>query len=273
MSEPVKPKINAQTFYFELPLYTLVEYKDIEGNLFSGDVDAWSAENSIDTTYEISNERVVSREKSTFYDFWRVQLVCRRKGEVLRFFVLKGHKWCMKVGQHPSLVDIQFGPISKKYSKVLDNESLFLFKRAVGLAAHGTGAGSFVYLRRIFEKLIRDTYSEHQDALTVTAEDFKGLHMTEKVDALKVFLPPQVVKMKPLYGVLSKGVHELSEEECLAYFGTMKLSIELILDAKIETEAKHAKDRAVEQQLQTVLSKVAQNTDVVSDGDKGTHDE
>ena len=44
---------------------------------------------------------------------------------------------------------------------------------------------------------------------------------------------PDVLKdNKPLYGVLSKGIHELSEEECLKYFSVVREIIELILDER-----------------------------------------
>ncbi len=37
-----------------------------------------------------------------------------------------------------------------------------------------------------------------------------------------------------MYSILSKGIHELSEEECLQYFKLMKIGIELILDEQLE---------------------------------------
>ena len=62
--------------------------------------------------------------------------------------------------------------------------------------------------------------------------------------------------MKPLYGVLSQGVHELTEDECLSYFPVLKLSIELILDRKIEEEAKSKRAKDVKAQLQEVQSRI-----------------
>lgn len=50
---------------------------------------------------------------------------------------------------------------------VLDKKSLFEFKRAIGLAAHGTGVGSFVYLRRIFEGLITETYETYKASIGI----------------------------------------------------------------------------------------------------------
>ena len=44
-----------------------------------------------------------------------------------------------------------------------------------------------------------------------------------------------------IYGVLSKGVHELDENECLSLFPTLKYLIERILDKQVEETKKVAK--------------------------------
>ena len=141
-------------------------------------------------------------------------------------------------------------------NKVLDEESLFEFKRAIGLAAHGTGVGSFVYLRRIFENLIFEAYTEHKSALGVAEKDFISKKMEEKVEVLKAHLPSQLVEMKSVYSILSKGLHELSEEECLAYFGPLKLCIELILDQKIEMDLKKQREKRVKDEIQNIHKKL-----------------
>ena len=38
-----------------------------------------------------------------------------------------------------------------------------------------------------------------------------------------------MVKNRRLYNTLGKGVHELTEEECLAFLDTLRLGIEVIL--------------------------------------------
>ena len=58
--------------------------------------------------------------------------------------------------------------------------------------------------------------------------------------------------MKSVYKVLSKGVHELSEQDCLRYFPAIKLSIELILEQKIEEEKEQKRDAEVKQELETI---------------------
>ena len=67
-----------------------------------------------------------------------------------------------KVGQYPSFADIA-NDESKQYRDVLSKEDAAEFHKAIGLAAHGVGIGAFVYIRRIFERLIHDRFDEFKD--------------------------------------------------------------------------------------------------------------
>lgn len=252
-------------FYFETPLYEAVILVELEDDPFYGDVDAYSAKNSSETTYSIRIEPTDtwsdwSKEKHNSVDigFFLVTLQCKRKSnDILRFVIFRSREIVMKIGQWPSLADLQFAEIAKKYDKVLPAEDLKNLKKAIGLVAHGAGAGSFVYLRRIFENLILETYTNNASATKVNEGDFKKQRMMDKVETLRAFLPSQLVEMKGVYSILSKGVHELTEEECLRYFAPIKLSIELILDQKIEEAKKNEKDAMVKKQLQQIQQEIA----------------
>ncbi len=257
--------LSKHDFYFEAPLYEVVALEELEENTFAGDVDAYSAKNSTDTTYSIYSDSIDTwgiRAGSNYTNagFYLVTLTCKRKdNDVLRFIVYKDNKITFKIGQLPSLADLQFSEIGKKYNKVLPEEDLKNLKKAIGLVANGIGAGSFVYLRRIFENLILETYQNNRDSLKLNETDFKRQRMEEKVDSLKEFLPSQLTEMKSVYGILSKGVHELSEEECLKHFAPVKLSIELILDQKIENKEKLDRDALVKKQLQDIHQQIKRN--------------
>lgn len=249
-------KINRHEFYFELPLYKYVELGDLEEDILHGNVDAYNSESHYDTTYEIDADHL-GHHYSDFKSFYAITLTCKRNDkDTLRFFVYyyKGDNrgGCMKLGQLPTLADIQFAEIGKKYDKLLGEYDLQGFKKAIEGAAHGFGAGSFVYLRRIFENLIKDTFINNKATLGIDEKEFLNKRMVEKVDFLKNYLPSQLIEMKSIYGILSTGVHELTEQECLTYFPALKLSIELILDQKIENEIKRVKDDAVKKQIQDI---------------------
>ena len=164
-----------------------------------------------------------------------------------------------KIGQYPSLADIQFTELGKKYNKVLPKEDLKNFKKAIGFHSHWGGAWSFVYLRRIFENLIFETYQNHKTEISLSETDFKWLRMSEKVETIENFLPSSLLRMKAIYWILSKWVHELSEEECMKYFWVLKISIELILDEKIEIKAKVEKDKKTELEIQRISQQISKS--------------
>ena len=73
---------------------------------------------------------------------------------------------------------------------------------------------------------------------------YKHAHIDEKIGILRDSLPKFLVENKSLYSILSKGIHELSESECLKAFPLTKLGIELILDEKLE---KMERDRKIKE--------------------------
>lgn len=158
-----------------------------------------------------------------------------------------------KIGQHPSYGDLNI-PKIKKYSRVLSKEAMAELVRAIGLASHDVGVGAYVYLRRIFENLIEDAHKEVAKTHGWDEEKYNSSRMKEKIQLLKSELPDFLVDHSGMYMLLSKGVHELSEQECLEHFDTLKIAIELILDEKLEQvnkvikleEAKKAIKKAAE---------------------------
>lgn len=156
----------------------------------------------------------------------------------------------MKIGQYPSIADLELHKI-KKYRPLL-KEDYKDFSKAIGLYSHGVGAGSYVYLRRIFENLIveqKDIALKSDPSLTET--DFNEKRMDEKILYIKDYLPESLVTNRKIYSILSKGIHELSEDECLSMFPSLELGIEIILDWKLAEKEKQDK----ESQLAKFVSK------------------
>lgn len=255
-------KISAHQFYFETPLYSPILISDIE-EIFEGEVDAHSVKYGSDTTYLIDQRTMDDGQQNRFVNFYKIRLLNKRKADdKLYFFVLVGSVAVIKVGQYPSLADLQLKQIDKKYKDQLNKVEIKEFKKAIGLAAHGEGAGSFVHLRRVFEGLIKESFMKHKSELAMTEQEFLGRRMVEKVEVLQNYLPSELLQMKEAYTILSQGVHELSEDECKEYFPILKLSIELILDEKIEAEAKEQRSQAVKRQLAAINAHLrSQKTD------------
>ncbi len=253
---PEKPPVTQYQFYFETPLYTPIYNEQLTEALYEGEIDAYSAAYETDTTYTIDESAVAERYYPEFNGISRVTLKNKRKeNDKLIFFVKEFDDGFIKLGQLPSLASLQSAGVSKKYRKQLSKKHYKSFTKAIGLAANGVGAGSLVYLRRIFSDLIDETFEKHIDSLGLTERHYRNLRMDERVTALRQFLPKQLVEMKVAHGILSSGIHTLEEEECLTLFGPLKLSIELILDEHIKAEEESKREADVKSQL----AKIQQN--------------
>jgi hypothetical protein len=162
-------------------------------------------------------------------------LCARAKGHVVRFIFLHRRGLSLqKIGQHPSLADLSI-PETSRFVKVLGQDRVRELNKAIGLAAHGVGAGSYIYLRRIFEALVEEAHGEaHKDA-GWDEEAYQRLRVVERVAMLKAHLPAFLVEHPQLYGILSKHIHELSETECLQNFEAMKEAILIIARDKLKT--------------------------------------
>lgn len=69
------------------------------------------------------------------------------------------HHHLSKIGQDPSPADVAKQNI-RKYSSTLNEPNFSEFGRAIGLASHDIGIGSFLYVRGIFERLVNETARE-----------------------------------------------------------------------------------------------------------------
>lgn len=253
-------------FFFKLPLYSPVTLTEENVNDFNHIMTIGRGGNN--DTFDGYNP--FKRQESTFTGWsppdthWlsyggiaQMIIRCKRYEDELTyllFFDTDKHT-VMKVGQYPSVADFHIYEL-KKYDKVLSKDKLKEFSRAIGLAANGIGIGSFVYLRRIFENLIWTTFSEHKVAVNVSENDFLTMRMEDKIQTLKDFLPKFLVDNKTLYSILSLGIHELKEEECLAYFDTVRVGIEIILDEKLEEQKRQEKMKAAQKQISDLHSKL-----------------
>lgn len=152
-----------------------------------------------------------------------------------------------KIAQYPSMADMQFLD-SEKYRKILGKDYIN-YSMALGLYSCGVGAGAFVYLRRILENIVEEA---HQQCVKDTGwddDEYKKKGFNDRIEILedygKEIIPKELKSIKKkIYGVISKGVHELSEEECKQIFPDIKDAIDLFLDAKI---AKTERERRIEE--------------------------
>ncbi len=95
---------------------------------------------------------------------------------------------------------------------MISKEDFRELSKAVGLAAHGVGIGSFAYLRRIFERMIDDAEREASQQEGWDHDSYSRSRMNEKIGMLKGYVPDFLFEHRSVYGVMSIGIHELSED-------------------------------------------------------------
>lgn len=244
----------AAEFCLSVPLYEIFRYNDQKENgffsleQFEGTLDFHCPECNKHSVFKSPQKKYTISSYYVNYVF-SLNFSCSRDHSHKASFVFKAHKGIIeKIGQYPSLADLAL-PDLRKYRPVLGSERFKELTRAIGLTTHGVGVGAFVYLRRIFESLIEDA---HQSALPAEGWDedaFSRGRMDDKILVLRDFLPKFLVENRGLYGVLSVGVHTLSEAACLAAFPAVRLAIELILDDLLEKREREEKLKSAAQSI------------------------
>ena len=171
----------------------------------------------------------------------------------LDYIVLTTDNSMMKIGQYPSTADMTF-PELDAYKNVISKEDRKELGTAIGLFANGVGAGSYVYLRRILERLVYQAKANAGD--TIDDEKFEQARVAERIKMLEGYLPEVLIKNTTIYGILSKGIHELSEEECLKYFPVVKECIYQILGMWESLRRKQADEAALSKALSAITSSI-----------------
>jgi hypothetical protein len=164
-------------------------------------------------------------------------------------------RFCVvKIGQEPSLAEFQI-PQIHKYKKLL-RKYYGEFSRAIGLSTHGVGIGSFVYMRRIIESLLEDAHIVAQADANWKEDVYIKGRVADRIDLLKNYLPAILVENKESYSILSKGMHELDEDECLGYFPVLKDFIEIMLDEKLNEMERGKKMQDMKKALQVMTQQI-----------------
>jgi hypothetical protein len=180
-------------------------------------------------------------------------LICSRRGHVVTFYFAIRGGILRKVGQDPSFADIGVGDVDR-FRGTLPEDKLRELKRGIGLAAHDAGIGAFVYLRRVFESLVDGAHSDAAKTAGWIEEVYAATRgMAERIVLLRGHLPDVVVDNAAFYGVLSRGVHKLTEQECLKAFPGIRLGITVILEAVREHRDRKMKEDA----FRTVVGRAA----------------
>lgn len=262
-------KFSFSEFFFDIPLYTKIgieessdEFKleDITSSLYRNDernhFDGYNPLRKTESTFEVLDVHY-NKDFLEKGGYETIFIKCKRYNDFFTFSIFYNveEKYLIKIGQYPSIADFHIYEI-KQYDKLLSKDVLKEFTKAIGLAANGVGIGSFVYLRRIFENLILESFEEAKQEGKVEEETFSRSRMDEKIELLKDYLPSFLVENKSIYSILSKGIHELDENTCLEYFDPMKVGIEIILDQKLEKKKQKEKEEEAKKRIAQLNGKL-----------------
>lgn len=153
-----------------------------------------------------------------------VNAVClRRQNHVQTYIVHVKGLTVQKIGQRPSMGDLAHGEL--RAIPGIQKQDRTELGRALGLFAHDTPLGAFVYLRRVFERMITRAHERHIEKHGGPLENWKDLKMGERTGALADELPSVVNTNAAVWGLLSKGLHELTDEDAATLFPLVKAVI------------------------------------------------
>lgn len=248
MSDEIRLFESVEKFLFHSPLYARYRFSDGLDELYQlygsheknnrrGEVkiDGFCLECKKDSTFVLRPAQVPGgepwRNLPNRHAFDSCTLTCGRDdSHQIRYEFYIRDLVAQKIGQFPSLADIAIGETKSKFRAVLKGDNWSELYRAIGLAAHGEGIGSFVYLRRVFERLIEARFNENREQEGWSIEAFNKLRIDEKIRHLKNHLPSSLVDNSRLYSIFSLGIHQLTNERCLQFFQVGKGSIIEILE-------------------------------------------
>lgn len=161
----------------------------------------------------------------SYNHFIDVELYCAHCEEKHKVSFMCTPKGIMKYGQYPSFASEEEHELVK-YKNIISKYYIELI-RSVRAYSQGMGIAAFVYLRRIFEHLVEKEFA----AITTPIGNEKFDDKMKKVDKEIGIIPEELDRVKSkIYSVLSKGVHEYEESECLELYPYLKIVVIEILE-------------------------------------------
>lgn len=157
-----------------------------------------------------------------------------------------------KIAQYPSLYDVSRDEL-KKYQKngLIDKESFAEIYKAEICASENYYVASYTYMRRVYENMLLNVFLQNSEEIGVTEEEYRKLRTDEKMEKIKSFLAIDEEIYKPLYSLLSAGIHSLPEEDCCQDYSLLK---SILLDILEEQKAKREKEKK-RKEIQALYSK------------------
>lgn len=171
---------------------------------------------------------------------------------VFYFYYDNDLKSIIKVGQYPSLYDLSRDELKEfQKSNLISDDDIGQLYKAYTCASESYFVAAYTYMRRVFENLLIDVFKDNVAKIGLSEVDFNKLRSNEKLEKLKEYLAIDDEIYKPLYALLSVGIHALTEEECAENFELLK---SILLDILAEQKAKKEKEEK-RKQIKLLYSK------------------
>lgn len=197
------------------------------------------------------SERALKNKPSLFKTF---RCSAHSEHQILFSFYLDNDK-IVKIAEYPSKYDTVIDCFNK-YKKILSKNQLTELGKASQLESYGYAIASFLYYRRIFEGLILTAFTESSFDDKISEVEFRRLRMEDKLKYVKNALPDYFNDNSHMYGTLSKGVHELEEEECQEYLPIVKAIIFFALDEAVDKKNKELRKAELAKKLSDINKKL-----------------
>jgi hypothetical protein len=256
-----KPPLTAEDFVIKWPLYTPFEFNEYKSpDRISFDCSVCSKE----TTWAVSFRR---EERLFFFIEYQCTLCGKANLSVIyRISKRAPHVYMGPSGQETKYLSVQvqkigqFPPLSidipKSLEKNLGAEATILYKKALINRNEGYGLGSVTYIRRVVEdktdeliEVVAELAETHNIDSSIVAKirAVKNERATyeEKLRIAATVLPDSLVvdganPLGVLYGLVSQGVHDLSEKECIYIADETKSVFEFTFThLRAETKVRH----------------------------------
>ena len=152
----------------------------------------------------------------------------------------------IKIGQYPSEYDTGNKEYLDKLKAVCGTkearEMVKFINKALIMESNGLGIPALVYMRRAFERLIAisEDKNELKNTCTKMAERIKN----------NPLLPVEIKENSRLYNLISEGIHNETEEECMELFRLIKVGFTILLRKTYE----HVQEQKEMEELKKLVS-------------------
>lgn len=206
---------------------------------------------------EALNDRIQELTSFSTARYFDKHYCCTKCNEIYRAsFKLQKEKdgntlLVKKVGQDPDVFLHTYVCSRENEVFLKDIKALEDYRRMYERFINNDYVSSLLYMRRIIEKYIFYVFNINKSGLSITEEEFGKKKTSEKIDAIKCYLPEVFSKNTCVYGIVSKGIHQLESDECKNWYYDLEKLINRIVDFEV--------NKKEDKKLTSALQKIARS--------------